>query len=60
MLQDVRPRDSEALTASFEAAVSLRHMKQAWDAAMLLKSPQLWDTLGQAALHALDVELAIR
>lgn len=38
----------------------LRRTKEAWDCALLLKSPQLWQSLAEAALHALDVAFAIR
>ena len=58
--QDTQSRDAESLTARFEAAILLRHLKEAWDCALLLKSPQLWQSLGEAALHALNVAFAIR
>lgn len=58
--QDTQSRDAETLTARFEAAILLRHLKEAWDSALLLKSPQLWEVLGKAAVHALDIAFAIR
>jgi len=48
------------MKARFKAAVTLHHFKEAWDAALMLKSPQLWQTLGEAYLHDLDVDSAIR
>lgn len=55
-----RSRDADVLKAKFEAAVTLHRFKAAWDAALLLKSPQLWQALGQAHLHDLDAESAMR
>jgi len=55
-----RSRDADAMKARFKAAVTLHHFKEAWDAALMLKSPQLWQALGEAYLHALDVDSAIR
>ncbi len=55
-----RSRDADVMKARFTAAVTLHHFKEAWDAALMLKSPQLWQTLGEAYLHDLDVESAIR
>lgn len=48
------------LKARFEAAVNLHHFKEAWDAALMLKSSLPWQTLGEANLQDLDVESAIR
>ena len=55
-----RSRDAEVLKARFEAAMTLHHFQAAWDAALLLKSLQLWQALGEAHLHALDAESAMR
>lgn len=55
-----RSRDAEVLKARFQAAVALHHFQTAWDAALLLKSPQLWQALGEAYLHDLDAEPAMR
>ncbi|KAL0039283.1 hypothetical protein WJX79_001413 [Trebouxia sp. C0005] len=55
-----RSRDADVMKARFKAAVTLHHFKEAWDAALMLKSPQLWQALGEAYLHDLDVESAIR
>ncbi|KAL0053124.1 hypothetical protein WJX82_001225 [Trebouxia sp. C0006] len=55
-----RSRDVDVMKARFKAAVSLHHFKEAWDAALILKSPQLWQALGEAYLHDLDVDSAIR
>ena len=55
-----RSRDPEVIRARFEAALLLHHFKEAWDAALMLKSPQAWQALGEAYLHDLDVESAIR
>ena len=61
-VQDVsnRSRDQDVMTARFEAAVNLHHFKEAWDAAMMLKSAALWQQLAEAHLHNLDVGSAIR
>jgi len=55
-----RSRDADVVNARFKAAVTLHHFKEAWDAALMLKSPQLWQALGEAYLHDLDVDSAIR
>lgn len=56
----VRSRDPEVMKARFEAAVMLHHFKEAWDAALMLQSPQLWQALGEAYLQDLDIDSAIR
>ena len=55
-----RSRDADVMKARFEAAVTLHRFKAAWDAALVLKSPQLWQALGEAHLHDLDPESAMR
>ena len=55
-----RSRDADVLKARFDAAVTLHHFKAAWDAALVLKSPQLWQVLGEAHLRDLDAESATR
>ena len=55
-----RNRDADVMNARFKAGVTLHHFKEAWDAALMLKSPQLWQALGEAYLHDLDVDSAIR
>ena len=55
-----RNRDADVLKVRFEAAVTLHGFKAAWDTALVLKSPQPWQALGEAHLHDLDAEAAMR
>ena len=48
------------LRLRFQQALALGQLPAAWAAAALLVERGVWRTLGDAALHALDVELAIR
>ncbi|KAK9830069.1 hypothetical protein WJX72_009571 [[Myrmecia] bisecta] len=58
--QEGGARAAERLATRFRAALALGRSKEAWDAALLLKSPELWQQLAAAALQKLDIELAIR
>ena len=61
-------QDSEALAATgeehlrlrFQQALALGQLSAAWAAAALLVDRDVWRSLADAALHALDVDLAIR
>ena len=48
------------LRLKFLQALALGQMSVAWAAAALLMRRDTWRELGDAALHALDVEMAIR
>jgi len=45
---------------ALEAALSLLRFDDAWDICKQINSPKSWETLSVAALHHLDIELAIR
>jgi hypothetical protein len=48
------------LRLRFQQALALGRLSVAWAAAALLTRQDTWRELGDAALQALDVELAIR
>ena len=64
----VLPQEPDALAAAgaghlrlrFQQALALGQLPAAWAAAALLVDRDVWRALGDAAVHALDVDLAMR
>lgn len=58
-LQNNDAMSRAAPTRRFTQALLLHRMKDAWECALVLKTPETWKELGQAALEMLEMDTAI-
>ena len=46
-------------TSRLQQSLRLGRLKSAWESAMQLRSPEVWKSIGMAALERLDMSMAL-